>query len=116
MILNVCENRKDTGMILINHMFLIDTLHQKTLLDITKCMGFSDKTKQFYSYFAEDDVFSEAGTINCGVPEGSISRPSWFLLYVNDITPPLTNSDAYLNAYDTSIFIHIRTLRKLNIF
>ena len=52
MILNVCENRKDTGMILINHMFLIDTLHQKTLLDI-KCMDFSDKTKQFYSYFAE---------------------------------------------------------------
>ena len=49
-------------------------------------------------------VFSEAGTINCGVPQGSILRPLFFLLYINDIPQALPNTHTYLYVDDTSVF------------
>ena len=57
-----------------------DTLDHKILIDKMKCIDFSDKaTKLFHSYLTNrvfsdslDNVFSEAGSINCGVPQGSI--------------------------------------------
>ena len=51
-----------------------------------------------------DNQFSEAGTINCGVPQGCTLRLLLFLLYVNDIPQALSDSHKYLYADDTSIF------------
>ena len=49
-------------------------------------------------------VFSEAETINSGVPQVSILVPLLFLLYINDIPQALLNTHMYLYADDTSIF------------
>ena len=49
-------------------------------------------------------VFSEAETINSGVPQVSILGPLLFLLYINDIPQALLNTHTYLYADDTSIF------------
>ena len=73
---------------------------------------FSDKTiKSFHScltniafFVSLDNEFSEAGTINSRVPQGSILGPLLFLLYINDISQALLDSHTYLNADDTSIF------------
>ena len=89
-----------------------------------KCIGSSDKTiKWFYCYLIKraffvslDNVFSEAGTINSGVPEGYILEPLLFLLYINDILQALSSSHAYLYAGDSSIFINTMTLRKSKTF
>ena len=43
-ILNVAENGKHTGMILINLQKAFDTLDHTILFDKMKCIGFSDKT------------------------------------------------------------------------
>ena len=77
-----------------------------------KCIGFSDKTiKWFHTYLTNraifvslSTVFSEAGTINCGVPQGSILGPLLFLLYINDIPQALSNTHTYLYVDDISIF------------
>ena len=97
MILNGDEKEKQTGMALIDIQRVFVTLDQKILLDKMKCIGFSDKTiKWFHSNLTNravvvslDNVFLEAGTINCGVPQGSVLGPLLFLLRINDITKAL---------------------------
>ena len=91
-----------------------------------RCIGVSNETiKWFHStsqtelfFVSLDNVFPEVGTINCGVPQGSILVPlSFFLLYTNDILQALSDSHIHLHAENTSIFfINIRMLWKLKIF
>ena len=88
-----------------------DTLNHDILLGKMKCMKFSDKTiKWFKSYLNDrtffvsiDNILSERGIINCGVPQGSILGLILFLLYRNDIPQALSKSKGYLYADDTSI-------------
>ena len=112
-ILKGAENRKHFGMILIDLQKAFDTLDHTILLDKMKCIGFSNKTiKWFHSYHLTnrnffvslDNEFSEAGTINCAVPQGPILGPLLFLLYINDIPQALSDSHTYMYTGDTSIF------------
>ena len=65
----------------------------------------------FHSYLTNraffvsfDNELSEAGTINCGFPQGSILGPLLSLLYIYDISQALLDSHTYLYVDDTSIF------------
>ena len=51
-------------------------------------------------------MFSEAGTINCGVRQGSVSGPLLFLLHINDIIQGLSDSHTYLCADDYGMFFY----------
>ena len=81
-------------------------------------IGASDKTiKWFHSYLTNraffvslDNVFSEAGTISCGV-QVPILGPFLFLLYISDISQALPNT--YLHADDTSIFYQHKDVTKM---
>ena len=78
-------------MILIDFRKASDTLNHKILLDKMECIALSGKIiTWFHSYFANraffvllDNVFSEAGTINCKV-----------LCCINDI--PQAQSNNYM--------------------
>ena len=102
-ILNRAENGKHTGIILIDLQKAFETLDHKTLLD-KMTLAFSDKTiKWFHScqtkrafFVSLDNIFSAAGTINCGVSEGSILGPLMFFLYINNISQALSDSHTYL--------------------
>ena len=50
-----------------------------------------------------ENIFSEAGLINCGVPQGSIG-PLLFLMYKNNIPQTSSKAASYLYADDTCIF------------
>ena len=102
-----------------------DTIGHKILLGKMKCIGLSDKTiKWFHSYLTNrvtfvslGTVFSEAGIINCGVPQGSILGSLLFLLYINDIPQVLSNTHIYLYADDTSIFCQHKDVTEIkNVF
>ena len=97
MVLNGAEDEKHKhpGMILIDLQKAFDILYHTILLDKMKSIGFSDKTiNWFHSYHTNraffvslNNEFSQAGTINCGVPQGCILRLLLFLLYIHkDVT------------------------------
>ena len=112
MILNGADNGKHAGMILIDLQKAFDTLDQTILQEKLKFIGFSNKAIRWYhSYLTNraffvllDNELSKAGTINCGVTQGSILGPLLFLLYINDIPQVLSDTHTYLYADDTSIF------------
>jgi len=66
--------------------------------------------KQFTSVAG---VHSEIGTINTGVPQGSVLGPLLFLLYVNDISNAVPGAKIKLFADDTNLFLHDRNLSDL---
>ena len=125
MILNGAQNGKHAGMILINLQKAFDTLDHKFFLDKMKRIGFSDKKMEWlHPYLTNRAIFVslgaaflEAGTINCGVPQGSILGPLLFLLYINDIPEALPNTHTYLYADDTSIFCQHKDVTEIeNVF
>ena len=89
-----------------------DSINHKILLDKMRTLfGISGiQLKWFESYLSNreqqcqiDDQLSTPKQIKCGVPQGSILGPLFFLLYINDMPDCLQNSNPSLYADDTVI-------------
>lgn len=107
----VAENGKHTGKILIDLQKTSKSFSDKSI----KC--FQSYLRNRASFVSLGTVFSEAGTINYGVPQGSILEPLLFLQYKNHITQVLSNTHMYLYVDGTSIFCKydLKTLRKSSV-
>ena len=108
-------------MILVHFQKVFDTLDHGVLLEKMKYFGFrASVIKWFESYLSNrkflvciDNIFSEAGTLKYGIPQGSILGPLLFLLYVNDLPQSLSDAGSYLYADDTCIFYQHEDVKKI---
>ena len=105
------DKQMHTGMILVDLQKAFNTLDHGVLLEKMKYFGSrASVIKWFESYLSNRkflvciDVFSEAGTLKYGVPQGSILGPLLFLLYVNDLPQSLSDAGSYLYADGNCIF------------
>ncbi len=85
----------------VNHNLLIDKMAQYGI-DTPLIKDYLSNRKQFTQI---DEAKSDFNTIECGVPQGSILGPLFFLIYVNDLenTAPMK---CLLFADDTTLLVH----------
>ena len=102
-------NRKmHAGMILVDLQKAFDTLYHRVLLEKMKYFAFLTSVLKYFESFLSNrkclvsiNVFSEAGTLNYCVPQGSVLGPL-FPLHVNDLPQSLSKAGYY--ADDKCIF------------
>ena len=115
------KGRFHTGIILADLQKAFDTIDHNVLLQIMEWISFKESViKWFQSYLSNrkffvtlENVFSDAGLINCGVPQKSILRPLLFLIYINDLPQALSETGSYLYADNTSIFYQNKDVEKI---
>ena len=89
-----------------------DTVNHKILVEKLEYYGVKDKTLNLFENYLSDrkqvvevnGVQSDLGTIQHGVPQGSILGPLLFLLYINDISKSSSVLKFFLFADDTTVF------------
>ena len=108
-------------MILVDLQKAFDTLEHNVLLQKMECMGFKESViKWFQSYLSNrkffvtlENIFSDAGLINCGVAQGSILGPLLCLIYKNELPKALNKVRSYLYADDACIFYQDQDVEKI---
>ena len=81
-------------MILIDLQKVFDTVNHDISLKKTGFIGFSEETTKWVNSYLSNrkfkihikNTFPEPGNLLCGVPQGFILGPLFFLLYVNNMS------------------------------
>ena len=88
-----------------------DTVDHEILLYKLECYGIRGLVNDFFrsyltnrrQYTVINGVNSELRTVSCGVPQGSVLGPLFFLLYINDLYKSIGHESVRLYADDTAI-------------
>ena len=97
------------------------TVNHNILLEKLKAYGIqSESLKWFRSYLSNRKQFilydhfkTEVKIVKCGVPQGSILGPLFFLIFVKDLSNSTKVLDPVLFADDTSLFSFDNNIRTL---
>ena len=107
------NNSQITAAVFIDLRKAFDTVNHTILLNKLRKMGISDNLFQWCGNYLSNrkqktlvnGIGSDYHNILCGVPQGSVLGPLFFLIYVNDIVNRIGKEHIQLYADDTVIFI-----------
>ncbi len=102
-----------TGELFLDLKKVFDTVNHRILVSTLSKMGLSSDSLDWvdsYLYGRVQHTFvngykSLDGQVECGVPQGSILGPLFFILYINNLPTVLTKFSVYLYADDTAIAV-----------
>ena len=113
------QNQKDVSLaVFVDFKKAFDTVDHKILLEKLNLYGIDTNTASMMSSYLTNryqqtvcnGITSSLKPLTCGVPQGSIMGPLFFVLYINDITNVITCSEAILYADDTVLYTHAKTI------
>jgi len=98
------------GMLLLDLQKAFDTMDHSILIMKLSSTGLGKDIVRWFSSYLSDrqqlvdisGTFSSSATVTCGVPQGSILGPLFFLIYVNDM-PAVIKNKLLLYADDSAI-------------
>ena len=98
-----------------------DTVDHSILLYKLEHYGIRGHTNKFFKSYLSDrkqftvinGISSKPENVSCGVPQGSVLGPLFFILYINDIYESVSPDSIRLFADDTSLTQSDKNLNKL---
>ena len=94
-------------MILVDLQKACESLDHIVRLQKMECIGYKKSVMKWFQSWLLDRNFLP-GLINCGVPQGSILRPLFSLIYINDLPQALNDTGSYI-FYDSEINTYTHT-------
>ena len=112
-IYSACNNNNFTIAVYIDAMKAFDTVNHNILLQKLDKIGIRGRLLDWIRNYLADryqstianSTISNEQLIKCGVPQGSVLGPLLFLIYINDISKIITNSQVSLYADDTVLYL-----------
>ena len=104
------DNGKLNSVVFLDIKKAFDTVDHKILLKKLTCYGFKDNSLRLIESYLKDRIqccyvngkMSSLEHIICGVPQGSILGPLLFIIYMNDLSEFVPDTDITMFADDTS--------------
>ena len=98
-----------------------DTVNHDILLDKLDNYGIRGKALSLFrsylsgrkQYTVIENVKSKTSNIDCGVPQGSVLGPLFFLLFINDLPNCCPTGKIRIFADDTNVFFHSNNIEDL---
>ena len=91
-----------------------DTVNHEILIGKLEHYGITGRALELFKSYLEnrkqyvslDNHKSDTKTINCGVPQGSVLGPLFFIIFINDLPNCCPLGNFRIFADDTNVFIH----------
>lgn len=110
-----------TGVVYLDLKKAFDTVDHKLLLTKLLRYGINGTELQWFTNYLQNrsqsvsvnGAISDSCKVTCGVPQGSILGPLFFIMFINDLSSSIQKSKVILYADDTALFYSSKSMEEI---